>query len=652
MFQTQMILTMIQSMLVFGPNMIFEIPFTNKVPTKNQIRMEAKKIVSSIHLFRPLNVPLGNEHQFQPVAPPIVEAPNHTLGQKPSIETISPVVSMQNETLSTTVAPKPVEKVEPVQAQSVTTAAPLNIDLIEPIESPKEQPIVVEEFKPIHQQEEEKLAIKPIVDEVKSILEKHNTPQQPIDATHQKIIKEEIIVAAHRETVTVAESVKPAEVTPEPKVIREPVNQSDPVQPAVVKVEQATVPEEEQPPVVEAIPTTTVAPMPESKVEATLTTPKTPPRVLRSTTTRFQQKAQAARQRQMRSKNEPENITDEAVPPLSEEKIAEPTQAPEIPVQTSTPTVEVPLPVKPVETIVETVKVPEIPVQPSTPTVEIPTPATPVETTRAPEIVTPVTPVENLVEATNVSDVPAQTLPPTIEIPTPEDIDYPRQVHVHDTKTLLHAVEEQEQKKESLTEQLENNTTSNAFLSHDHTSHLPRILENADQPITTTMMMTTQADHSIHPTEASATAHVHSHLKDEETNKSAVANATGVASNGSDTLIPTKLREVCWSLPKPVHPTLDLLENQMLGLVGFLPEFVQTIFFARLDNPEVVLNTLWFASICVVCFFFSLFFLTMATNRLRQSHDEKAIRARCQQLQQDFNQLELERATFERQNQK
>lgn len=42
----------------------------------------------------------------------------------------------------------------------------------------------------------------------------------------------------------------------------------------------------------------------------------------------------------------------------------------------------------------------------------------------------------------------------------------------------------------------------------------------------------------------------------------------------------------------------------------------------------------------------------MGTKRLKQSKDEKAIRARCQQLQQFNNQLELERATFERQNQK
>ena len=42
----------------------------------------------------------------------------------------------------------------------------------------------------------------------------------------------------------------------------------------------------------------------------------------------------------------------------------------------------------------------------------------------------------------------------------------------------------------------------------------------------------------------------------------------------------------------------------------------------------------------------------MGARRLQQAKHEKEIRARCQQLQQYNNQLELERATFERQNQK
>lgn len=75
-------------------------------------------------------------------------------------------------------------------------------------------------------------------------------------------------------------------------------------------------------------------------------------------------------------------------------------------------------------------------------------------------------------------------------------------------------------------------------------------------------------------------------------------------------------------------------------------------FIGRIDDRETLLNTIWFISICGMSFFFSLIFLSMGAKRLRQSKHVKEIRARCQQLQQYNNQLELERATFERQNQK
>jgi hypothetical protein len=54
----------------------------------------------------------------------------------------------------------------------------------------------------------------------------------------------------------------------------------------------------------------------------------------------------------------------------------------------------------------------------------------------------------------------------------------------------------------------------------------------------------------------------------------------------------------------------------------------------------------------MTCFLFSLIFLSLGAKRLKQTKREKEIRARCQQLQQYNNQIELERATFERQNQK
>lgn len=64
------------------------------------------------------------------------------------------------------------------------------------------------------------------------------------------------------------------------------------------------------------------------------------------------------------------------------------------------------------------------------------------------------------------------------------------------------------------------------------------------------------------------------------------------------------------------------------------------------------MNTMWFGSICTMCFIFSFLFLSMGTKRLKQTKQEKEVRSRCQQLQRHNNQIELERATFERQNQK
>jgi len=79
---------------------------------------------------------------------------------------------------------------------------------------------------------------------------------------------------------------------------------------------------------------------------------------------------------------------------------------------------------------------------------------------------------------------------------------------------------------------------------------------------------------------------------------------------------------------------------------------MQTIFFGRIDDREVLINTMWLGSICTMCVLFSFLFLSMGAKRLKQSKNEKEVRARCQQLQQYCNQIELERATFERQNQR
>jgi hypothetical protein len=68
---------------------------------------------------------------------------------------------------------------------------------------------------------------------------------------------------------------------------------------------------------------------------------------------------------------------------------------------------------------------------------------------------------------------------------TPVDtIDLPRQVHVHDPAAILSELKDELNKNENLIldEEIENNTTVASFLVNDHSPHLPRILENDEQP--------------------------------------------------------------------------------------------------------------------------------------------------------------------------
>ena len=116
------------------------------------------------------------------------------------------------------------------------------------------------------------------------------------------------------------------------------------------------------------------------------------------------------------------------------------------------------------------------------------------------------------------------------------------------------------------------------------------------------------------------------------------------------TMLTNKTRQICWHLPKTFEPSIQLLENQILRFINLLPDFLQTIFFGRIDDREILLNTMWLSSICTMCGLFSFLFLSMGTKRLQQTKQEKEVRVRCQQLQQTNNQIELERATFERQN--
>ncbi|CAF4196018.1 unnamed protein product [Rotaria sp. Silwood2] len=122
--------------------------------------------------------------------------------------------------------------------------------------------------------------------------------------------------------------------------------------------------------------------------------------------------------------------------------------------------------------------------------------------------------------------------------------------------------------------------------------------------------------------------------------------------NNNNTILTNKNRQICWYLPKKFETSIELIESQIFRLINILPKFLQTILFGHSDDREILMNTIWFASSCTMCFLFSLIFLVTGTNRLRQTKHEKQIRVHCQQLQQKNNRIELERATFERENQK
>jgi hypothetical protein len=61
---------------------------------------------------------------------------------------------------------------------------------------------------------------------------------------------------------------------------------------------------------------------------------------------------------------------------------------------------------------------------------------------------------------------------------------------------------------------------------------------------------------------------------------------------------------------------------------------------------------MWFDFICLICFLFSLIFLTIGFKRLKQHKCEKKIRSQCQQLQQYNDEVVFECATYKRKHQK
>ena len=234
---------------------------------------------------------------------------------------------------------------------------------------------------------------------------------------------------------------------------------------------------------------------------------------------------------------------------------------------------------------------------------------------------------------------------PNLEIPAANPVDLPRQVHVHDQQEVLDELKI-ETDNSSLEQEIANDTNVDSFLTNDQPRHLPRVLENeqTDSIVESTTVQTIETSSS---SESNIIQSFSTDTKAEETNHS-----LPYKTNTSDQQFSTKNRQVCWRLAKPLESSFELIENQTLRFADLLPEFLQAILFGQLNDRETRVNTLWFSSICGSCFFFSLIFLSMAAKRLKQGKHEKEIRARCQQLQQYNNQLELERATFERENQK
>ncbi|CAF1107005.1 unnamed protein product [Rotaria sordida] len=122
--------------------------------------------------------------------------------------------------------------------------------------------------------------------------------------------------------------------------------------------------------------------------------------------------------------------------------------------------------------------------------------------------------------------------------------------------------------------------------------------------------------------------------------------------NDNDKISTNKYRQICWHLPKQFETTIELIENEIFRFINILPTFLQTILFEHNDDREVLMNTIWFTLSCTMCFLFSLIFLLIGTKRLKQTKHDREIRIHCQQLQQKNNRIELERATFERENQR
>jgi len=615
------------------------------------------------------------EHHFQYVAPPI-EDTNTTSIENQTREDIQVSIHVPNETISSTSTSiqSPPEQDQQINENLSSTSSSTqddepNVEIIsQEIHQPvdvqnSQQNIVKEDALFVHKE----TVIPPTTTEQHD----NNSSSSVVNTTVEQVQPNQTLSDATSETLQQTVSVDIKSEQQDVKVEATTASPTPTVDPELTKIVDTKIDEQPVEPVKDVDSVTTPPPSiqteqdqpietvsddikPETVVttntESTLTLAQTaapPTRVLRSATSRLQHRAQQ-RQRELREKerqhsehshehdhehehehdhehehereHEHESITTTTATPPVQEQFVEPT----------------PTTLEQKESYVET---PQASTSQSTESI--------VETTQAPTVEVQVPSVEPIFSATIDDNQVNETEPslPNLEIPAANPVDLPRQVHVHDQQEVLDELKI-ETDNSSLEQEIANDTNVDSFLTNDQPRHLPRVLENeqTDSIVESTTVQTIETSSS---SESNIIQSFSTDTKAEETNHS-----LPYKTNTSDQQFSTKNRQVCWRLAKPLESSFELIENQTLRFADLLPEFLQAILFGQLNDRETRVNTLWFSSICGSCFFFSLIFLSMAAKRLKQGKHEKEIRARCQQLQQYNNQLELERATFERENQK
>ncbi|CAF2885591.1 unnamed protein product [Rotaria sp. Silwood2] len=133
------------------------------------------------------------------------------------------------------------------------------------------------------------------------------------------------------------------------------------------------------------------------------------------------------------------------------------------------------------------------------------------------------------------------------------------------------------------------------------------------------------------------------------TSKLNIESLTSVSTINTDRILIERNQRICWLLPKIFPSSFEFLNNQTLHFSNLLPEFMQTILFEHIDDHEILINTIWFNSIYIICFLYSSLFVSIVIKQRRKIKYEKEILVQCQQYK---DQIEFECSTLERKNQK